>query len=149
MSAPVRCGVLLATASAWCWTGEHPEWARLLAVGDLERRSKQALQFADQRFDEAVGAYERGELERGAAELEWIGDAVELAVESLQATGKHPRRHPRHFKQAEIRTRRLLQRLRDVRAKAHLEDKPAFDQAMRRVDRANSALLEGLMSRRD
>ncbi len=149
MTARVRCGLLLAAASAWCWAGEHPEWSRLLAVGDLERRSKQALQFADERFDQAVAAYERGDLERGAVELKWAGDAVGLAVESLQATGKHPRRHPRHFKHAEIRTRKLLQRLRDARAKAHLEDKPAFDQAMQTVDQANSALLEGLMSRRN
>ena len=86
-----------------------------------------------------------GDLAKGARELDALGEAVELAVESLEGTGRNPRRHPRPFKRAEIQTRTLLLQLREARLEAHLEDLEAFDGAIQRVEKANSQLLLGIM----
>lgn len=144
-----RSLLVLAAAACWCLAAQHPGLAPIEAIGDLEKRSRQALEFAHELFEEAAASYSRGDLGKGQATLDAIGDAVELAVESLQATGKHPRKHPRHFKHAEIRTRKLLQRLREARREAHLEDQGDFEDLIGRVEQSNGELLLGIMSRRD
>lgn len=127
---------------------EHPNLARIEAVPDMQRRSRQALEFAYTQLPRAIEAYQAGNLELGREELGSLVQAVEMAVESLEATGKHPRRHPRHFKHAEIRTRKLLQQLRRAQSDAHLEDQDDFDGPIRRVEQANGKLLHGIMSPR-
>ena len=67
--------------------------------------------FARTQFDLAMDAYVRDETETAKGALQLVADAVELAVDSLHSTGKHPRRYPRHFKRAEILTRKLLEQL--------------------------------------
>lgn len=128
---------------------QHPGLGSIQAIQDAERRSKAALEFAKRCLDNAVKAYRQDDLAAGKRELAAIGDAVELAVQALESTGKHPRRHPRHFKNAEIRTRRLLQQLHEARRKAHLEDLPDFDEPIQRVEQANRQLLLGIMSPRN
>lgn len=128
---------------------QHAGLAQIEAEPDLERRSRKALEFAQAEFEAAVSAYGSAELDRGREALDRVAKAVEMAVDALQSTGKHPRRHPRHFKRAEIRTRRLLGRMRDEQEKAHLQDQPDFEAVIRRVEKANGILLLGIMSRRD
>lgn len=140
--------VLLGMAALCCQAGQHPSLARIEAVPDMERRSRQALAFASTQLQRAVDAYRAGNLELGQQELESLVHAVEMAVDSLEATGKHPRRHPRHFKHAEIRTRKLLQQLRRAQSNAHLEDQDDFEGPIRTVERANGKLLLGIMSPR-
>ena len=140
--------VLLGMAALCCQAGQHPSLARIEAVPGMERRSRQALAFASTQLQRAVDAYRAGNLELGQHELEGLVQAVEMAVDSLEATGKHPRRHPRHFKHAEIRTRKLLQQLRRAQSNAHLEDQDDFEGPIRKVERANGKLLLGIMSPR-
>ena len=132
-----------------CLASQHPGLARIEAISDLERRSREALEFALVEFEAALTAYGSGELDRGKAALDGVAEAVEMAVDSLQSTGKHPRRHPRHFKRAEIRTRKLLGQMKRAQQKAHLEDQADFEAAIQRVETANGILLLGIMSRRD
>ena len=146
-----RVAILLAihAAALSCLAWQHPGLARIEAISDLERRSREALEFALVEFEAAVTAYGSGELDRGKVALDGVAKAVEMAVDSLQSTGKHPRRHPRHFKRAEIRTRKLLGQMKQAQQKAHLEDQADFEAAIQRVERANGTLLLGIMSRRD
>ena len=140
--------VLLGMAALCCQAGQPPSLARIEAISDMERRSRQALEFAYTQLQRAVDAYQAGNLDRGRQELESLVQAVDMAVDSLEATGKHPRRHPRHFKHAEIRTRKLLQQLRRAQIDAHLDDQEDFDGPIRRVEQANGKLLLGIMSPR-
>ena len=128
---------------------EHPALARLEAVADLERRSRECLEFALAEFEEAVNAYASGDLMEGRISLDAVAGAVEMAVTALGATGKHPRRHPRHFKRAEIQTRKLLGEMREAQRTAHLDDQPDFEAAILRVEKANGDLLLGIMSPRN
>ncbi len=152
VEAMTRCaGPLLAfCAMAFAGLGaEHPGLARIEAIADLERRSRESLEFALGEFEAAVTAYGAGDPDRGRSALETVGKAVEIAVEALHSTGKHPRRHPRHFKRAEIRTRKLLGQMKQAQSRAHLQDQGDFEAAIQRVEKANGVLLLGIMSRRD
>ena len=149
MTGPARFAIAAWAATLLCWGGQDPGLEQIGRIADLERRSRQALAFALEQFDAAVAAYRSGDVEKGKQALGTMGAAVKMAVEALQATGKHPRRHPRHFKHAEIRTRKLLRQLSEERARALLEDRDDFDDAIRDVEKANVDLLLGIMSRRD
>ena len=142
-------GALLFWTASAVSAEQHPGLGSIQSMQDPERRSKAALEFAKRCLDSAVKAYRQDDLDAGKRELAAIGEAVDLAVQALESTGKHPRRHPRHFKNAEIRTRRLLQQLHEARRKAHLEDFADFDEPIQRVEQANRQLLLGIMSPRN
>lgn len=148
MSPGARLALALLALAVCCAADTHPELARIETLPDLERRSRQALEFARERLEECLQAYAGDRPEAGRAGLDAISDAVALAVRALQATGKHPRRNPRHFKYAEIRTRRLLEQLRQGQRRAHVDDQQDFDTVIERVEQANGDLLLGIMSRR-
>ena len=146
MTSKPLSGLALLAAATCCLGAQYAGLERIEAIAGLEKRSRGALEFAKSQLDTALDAYRRDDTESGKAALDLVGEAVEMAVESLRSTGKHPRQHPRHFKHAEIRTRRLLKLLRQARGKAHLQDQGDFDPPIERVERANGALLLGIMS---
>ncbi len=142
----MRSVFLLALAGGWCLAADRAEMDRIREVPDPERRSKQALAYARSRLEAAFRAYQEGESEKGRASLLLIAESVEMATEALQATGKRPSRSPRHFKHAEIATRRLLAELRRGRRAVILQDQADFDETIRRVEAANNTLLRGILS---
>lgn len=115
------------------------------AERNLEKRSRKALDNADQAFAAASRAYRSGDLKQTQAALEELGESVRLAQESLRQTGKNPSRSPKHFKHAEIRTRTLLRRLDDFRQDMSVEDRETLDRVRGAVDEVHRALLEGIM----
>ena len=137
--------LILAWAGLVCQAAQHPGLASIEATPDRERRARLALEFARARLDTATRAYRTDDLDKGARELEALGAAVELAVKSLESTGRNPRRNPGPFKRAEIQTRRLLQQLQRARREAHPDDREAFDGAIESVEKANDQLLLGIM----
>ena len=52
---------------------------------------------------------------------------MDLAWDSLQSTGKNPRKSPQWFKQAEIETRDLLKKLETLQHDMGFEDRPMLD----------------------
>ena len=143
----LAAAALLATAAVRLGA-QRTDLDRIRSIPDLVKRSREAIQLARSQFDAAMDLYGADDAEAGGEALELIAEAVETAVASLQSTGKHPRRHPRHFKHAEIRTRELLERLREARIEAHLLDQADFDDPIRRIEKANADLLLGIMSKR-
>ena len=124
------------------------ELDRIRQVNDLTKRSRRALQYAQSQLKSGLDAYQAHDPERGRAQLALVAEAVELAEQSLRLTGKHPRRYPRHFKYAEITTRKVLAELREGRQAAIFQDQADFDDPIRRVEAANDALLRAILSPR-
>ncbi len=143
-----RASFLALLTGPLCLAAEPPELDRIRTIPDPEKRSRQALQYARSQLEAALNAYQERESAKGRASLSLLVESVEMATESLQSTGKHPRRNPRHFKHAEIATRRLLAELRQGRRAAILQDQSDFDEPIRRVESANHTLLHGILSPR-
>ncbi len=148
MTGNPRNGLALLLAAAFCLGAQDTSLERIQGIPDAEKRSREALVFARTEFDRALDAYGAHDTEAGKAALHLVADAVEMAVDSLLSTGKHPRRYPRHFKRAEIQTRKLLEQLREARGKAHLQDQTEFDGPIERIEDSNATLLLGIMSPR-
>ena len=112
---------------------------------DLGKRSKLALDNAGAALKEAREAYQKGDDKALAAAAVEIEDSVSLAWDSLESTGKNPRKSPRWFKQAEIETRNLLKKLDTLQHDLGFEDRPVLDKAKARLQKVHDDLLKGVM----
>jgi hypothetical protein len=118
---------------------------RARAERNLEKRSGLALQNAAAAFQSIRDAYERGETEHVAAGAAEIEESVNLAHDSLTATGKDPRKSPKWFKRAEIDTRDLLRKLDGLQQQMSFLDRHLLDRVKASVQQVHDELLIGLM----
>ena len=116
-----------------------------LAEHDMGKRSKLALDNAGAALKEAREAYQKGDDPALAAAALEIEESVGLAWDSLESTGKNPRKNPRWFKPAEIETRNLLKKLDSLEHDLGFEDRPVLDKAKARLQKVHADLLKGLM----
>ena len=119
-----------------------------LAERDLGRRSKLALDNAVEAMKSARAAFTRGDdasLAEAAAEVK---ESVNLAYDSLESTGKDPRRSPKWFKHAEIETRDLLKKVETLQQDLNFQDRHILDELKTRLQQVHDDLLLGLMEGR-
>jgi hypothetical protein len=116
-----------------------------LAERDLGRRSKLALDNAAVALKEARAAFEKGDSEKLSAAIREVQDSIELAHDSLQSTGKDPRKSPKWFKHAEIETRDLLKKVETLQHDLSFQDRPMLDKLKTRLQQIHDELLLGLM----
>ena len=116
-----------------------------LAEHDLGKRSKLALDNAGSALKAAREAYQKDDNPALAAAALEIEESVSLAWDSLESTGKNPRKSPRWFKQAEIETRNLLKKLDTLQHDFGFEDRPVLDKAKARLQQVHDDLLRGVM----
>lgn len=119
------------------------------AEPNLEKRSKLALDNAEQALTAAREAYAKGDTAQVEARATEIRESVELAAASLHQTGKNPRKSPRWFKHAEIVTRDLLRRLDSFQQEMSAADRPLLEGVKGEVQQAHDNLLLGVMGSKE
>lgn len=154
----MRNGRLVNVSSSWsAWLLVSSLFAIGLLAGDLaavrkepnlERRAELALTNADAAVTAARTAYEAGKADEFAASLTEVRDSVDLCLDSLEATGKHPRRNPKYFKRSELKLRTLSRRMATLAAEVGFDDRPKVEELQKFVDDAQEQLITGIMSRR-
>lgn len=122
-------------------------WEQVEAEPDLEKRSGLALEFARGQVDQVVADYLDGRPGDARTKLKQIVTAVELAQASLVETGKTPRKKPKHFKRAEIATRKLVNDLKQAQRKLTFDERPDLDPVIARLEQVNQQLLLGIFER--
>ena len=128
-----------------------PFWLLLApppAQADLVRQARQSLVRAEQAATQSGEACKSTDYDKCNTLLTEVQEAVEKAKDSLDKTGLNPARSPRHFKDAEIRTRKILKLLRAVVSYIHPDDRPRFDTAVGRVSDINDQLLSSIMEKK-
>jgi hypothetical protein len=121
--------------------------AGIKAEPRLERRSQLALQFADSALDSARDLYKKGEVDACSTALGEIETAVQLAYDSLMATGKDPRRNSKPFKDAEKSTRQILRRLESLSDLMSAFDRGAVEPVQHTVSDIHDKLIIGIMGK--
>jgi len=122
--------------------------ASLKTEPNLERRADLAIKFAQDSVVTAREAYAAGDPAKLKERLADIEGAALICQESLDATGKSARRNPKHFKQAELRLRDLMRRLKAFSDAAGVEDRDAIDATHAKVAAVHEHLLEEIMSKK-
>jgi hypothetical protein len=121
---------------------------KALAEPDLERRSKLSLDNASAAYQAARDAYRKGDMQQAQAYIDEVEQSVDLAYQSLNDTGKNPRKSPRWFKSAELATRDLSRRIAGFQEEMSYTDRPMLDKLKARVQQVHDDLLLGLMEGR-
>ncbi|HWQ55981.1 MAG TPA: hypothetical protein VN442_20005 [Bryobacteraceae bacterium] len=133
-------GLLLAASTA-----AFADLAQAKAEQNLEKRSKLALENADNALKSARQAYEKGEIQQTRDLVAELWESVDLAETSLKETGKDPRRSPKWFKRAEIGLRDLLKKLDAFEREMSVDDREMLAGTIARVRGVHERLLLGLM----
>ncbi len=115
---------------------------------NLEKRSELALNYANSALDAARESYNQGDYDKTKTELDEVQQSVDLAYESLSATGKDPRRDPKFFKRAELRTRELLRRLEGLGESVSFSDRSMVERVRDRVSAVHDDLINGVLTKR-
>ena len=111
------------------------------------KRARLALTNSEHAASKAGEACKAGDLDGCLGQLREVQESVELADKSLDETGIDPGRNPRHFKDAEIRTRKILRQVDALRTYMHGEDIDRFETVYQRISDINDRLLAGIMSK--
>jgi hypothetical protein len=139
-------GILACVGVFLCAAGSlHADLKQAMAEPNLEKRSKLALENAESAYAAARTAYQKGNNSQTAADISEMVKSVNLAYDSLNATGKDPRKSPKWFKRAEIETRNLLRKINDFQDEMDYSDRPLLDKAKATVQQVHDNLLMGLM----
>jgi hypothetical protein len=115
---------------------------------NLEKRSKLALDNAEEALKAAREDYRTGDMGETTKKINEIVESVELANTSLTDTGKNPRKSPRYFKHAEMVTRELSRKLDDFQHQMSYNERSMLEKVKLRVQEVHDQLLTGLMEGR-
>lgn len=133
-------------ASSLLVPARQPEDLKSIAAEpNPARRARAALVYGEQTAFKAGEACKGNEYEKCNHLLDEIRDSVELADKSLDETGADPRRSPGNFKNAEIRTHKILRDVDALKSYIHPDDMEHFESVYRRVSEINDRLLAALM----
>jgi hypothetical protein len=124
-----------------------PTFTQLKSESNLERRAKLAVELAITSERNAEAAYSRGEMPAVETELKNMVAAVELAKESLDATGRSAHKHPGPYKSAELKTQEMLSRLSDLEKRMDEEERAVIRAPRTRVQEIHDEWFDGIMSR--
>jgi hypothetical protein len=110
-----------------------------LANAPEKDRVEISLHIAEQQLGNADTFYKQGRVAEGQAALDDVVAYSEKASESAIATRKHS-------KNVEIATRKMAERLRDMKHAIAFEDQPPVDEAIRRLENVRTAMLQEMFS---
>jgi hypothetical protein len=113
-----------------------------------EHRAHSAIEYAVGAERNAETAYARSDMKAVASELKNMADAVELANQSLEQTGKSAMRHPAPYKFGELRTQEMLVRLGDLERKMDADERPVLSGPQAKVQEIHDAWFDGIMSKK-
>jgi hypothetical protein len=140
--------VCLFAAIATPALGQQPTWDTVKAEAVPEKQSQMALELAQHGVDGVVEAYRQGLPEQARAMLARIVEAVELSLGALEASGKNARSQPKHFKRAEIATRKLARSLTGAQRQLIYDEREDLDPVIKRIEAINGEILAKIMQTR-
>ena len=77
-----------------------------------------------------------------------IVEAAELSLKALEATGKNARSRPKHFKKAEIATRKLARSLQGAQRQLIYDEREDLEPVIQRIEVINGQILSMIMQTR-
>ncbi len=116
-------------------------WDAVQAEPAPEKKSRLALELALASVDGVVAAYHEGLPEQAAAMSARIVEAAELSLTCLEKPGAKPK----HFKKAEISTRKLARNLKSAQRQLHFAERQQLEPVIKRIEEINNQLLTGAM----
>ena len=118
------------------------------AEANLEKRADKALDHAAHLISSLRETYNSGEFKKLGELLDEITVSVELCRKSLEDSGKNPRRSPKYFKKAEMRTHDFERRLERFQKDMGAMDRPMAEKALDHMRKVHEGLLNDMMGKK-
>jgi hypothetical protein len=131
-----------------CAIALHGDDARVTAEPNLEKRSRLALDEAESALKEARQSYNAGNTKEAGKQIDEVARYTEMAYAALEATGKNPRKSPKYFKSAEIKSRELIRRLDALALEMDAADRGMVEPAKDRIRKVHEEILSGIMGKK-
>jgi hypothetical protein len=112
------------------WKAEH----------DPVKRSEKAVAFAEMAFDNARAFYDKGEIDKGDAQLEEMINALNECVSSLDAAHK-----AKFYKKPEMKVAYLQRRMSGLLDDLGIQVRGWAEYTQRKLEEVHDKLLEGAM----
>jgi hypothetical protein len=112
----------------------------LKAEHDPVRRSEKAVTLAEQSFDNARTFYDKGEIQRGDAQLEVMMNALNECASSLDLVHKS-----KFYKKPEMRVAYLQRRLSGLLEDLGIQERGWAEYTQRKLEEVHDKLLDGVM----
>jgi hypothetical protein len=112
------------------------------------KRARLGLANGERTALKAGEACKGAEYEKCNELLTEVQESVELASKSLDQSGIDARRSPRHFKDAEVRSHKILRLVEPIRAYVHPDDLEHFDAVARRISQINGEFLAAVLGKK-
>jgi hypothetical protein len=109
-------------------------------ISDPARRADRALFVAENSFNDARAAYDRGQIKLGDRHLDEMIQQLDLCLSALEAKHKS-----RSYKSAEIHVAGLMRRLRALIDDLSVDDRGWAEYTARRLADIHDKLLNGVM----
>lgn len=119
--------------------------AKLQSEKDPIKRAQLEVRLAEFRLDEAQQNYDGGTPEKGLEQLREMVQLLADAHDRMFDTGRNPRKKPKGFKEAEIKFREIVRRLKDLRLSIPLDEREPLDTMVVQISKMQEHLLDGLM----
>ena len=110
------------------------------AEHDPGKRSEKALSLADSAFENARDDYNKGQINKGDAELENMMTALEECLSSLDTAHK-----ARNYKKAEMNVATLQRRMKGLLDDIAVQQRGWAEYTQRKLDQLHDKLLDGVM----
>ena len=122
--------------------------AAVNAEANLEKRADKALDHAAHLISSLRETYNSGDMKKLGEVLDEIAVSVELCRKSLEDSGKNPRRSPKYFKKAEMRTHDFERRLERFKNDMGPVDRPIADKTLDHMRIVHEGLLNDMMGKK-
>lgn len=114
----------------------------LQAEQNPQRRSEKALVLADTAFDNARDFYQKGDIDKGDAQLENMTKALNTCVESLNEAHKG-----KFYKKAEMNVAALQRRMEGLLTDLSVQRRGWAEYTSRKLEEIHDKLLNGVMGK--
>jgi hypothetical protein len=119
--------------------------SRMASENDLIRKARYAVRAAELQLEAGRKKYKDGYPEDGQKLVEDLLALVEQAYDWLGDTGRDPRKRPAGFKDTEIKLRKMVKALEELRLSMPADERPPLEKVQKRLREIGEDLLLGVM----
>lgn len=126
-------------------------WADLASIKEEpnpEKRADKAMDYGGKMLLEVREKFSKHEMKQLEIALAEFRGALELAVDSLKATGKEPSKNPRAHKKVELRLREFMRKLKTMEHDLDFDDRAMIKPVIDRVGQIQDDLVQGIFSKK-
>jgi len=140
----VLAGLLPGGATARTRETEEQLLAHLQSESNPVKRAKYEIRLGRIKLEQAIGAYEHGNIEVGGPLLDAYLARVRDAWQSLRGSGRNAARQPQGFKELDIALREDARRLEDLKHRVPFDDRGPVEKVAKEVEGIRSEVLRAL-----